>query len=253
MPAPAECRSFSRSLTAALRAGDRLSVGPDGPALALDGDVPLPQTVRDAVLVRTASLSAAARAVAGTAAALGSSFDLGPVAEVEGEDGLTELLAAALVYKDDPGRAAFRHPLVREAIYDDLPWLRRRRLHRRLATELRARGADPAEVANHWLIARDAPRALEALLEAIDAGAGVHAYRDVARMGRQALDLWPEGEREAERLGVVERYAVHAELAGDHGEAARAQRGRRGAAGGGIGSRPRRRGTAHRRHLLAPG
>ena len=79
-------------------------------------------------------------------------------------------------------------------------------------------------MATHWLAARDAPRALEALLEAIPAVAEVHAYRDAARLGRQALDLWPEGERGAERLEVVERYALHAELAGDLNEAARAQR-----------------------------
>ena len=159
-----------------------------------------------------------------TAAAVGSSFDLELVAAVDGEAGLGELLAAGLIREADGGRAAFRHPLAREAIYDDVPWLRRRALHRRLAEALGARGADPAEVATHWLAARDSPRALEALLAAIADAAAVHAHRDAARLGRQALDIWPEGERAEERLSVVERYAVHAELAGEVGEAARAQR-----------------------------
>lgn len=213
---------FVEELTAALRAGARLVPGEDGPEISLDGDVPLPQTIRDAVLVQAASLSDDARAVAETAAAAGSSFDVDLVAD--GEEGLAELLAAGFVQESEPGRAGFRHPLVREAIYDDVPWLRRRTLHRRLAAALRDRGADPAEVATHWLAARDAPRALEALLEAVDAGAAIHAYRDAARLGRQALDLWPEGERSGERLEVVERYAAHAEIAGDLSEAARAQR-----------------------------
>ena len=52
----------------------------------------------------------------------------------------------------------------------------------------------------------------------------MHAYRDAARLGRQALDLWPEGERGAERIAALERHARYAELAGDLGEAARAQR-----------------------------
>jgi DNA-binding CsgD family transcriptional regulator len=215
---------FLEELTAALSAGERLVPGPSGPALALDDDVPLPQTIRDAVLVRTGSLSERARAVAETAAALGVSFDVDLLVELEGEDGLSELLAVGLIRDEEPGRAIFRHPLAREAIYEDVPWLRRRALHRRLAEALSARDADPAEMATHWLAARDAPRALEALLAAIPAVAQVHAYRDAARLGRQALDLWPEGEREAERLEVVERYAQHAELAGDLNEAARAQR-----------------------------
>ena len=215
---------FVEELTEALRAGDRLTDGPDGAELALDGDVALPQTIRDAVLVQAAPLSDTARAVAETAAAVGTSFDLEVVAAVAGEDGLDELLAAGLIREADAGRALFRHPLAREAIYDDVPWLRRRAIHRRLAEALRARDADPAQVATHWLAARDPSRALEALLEAIAAGAAVHAYRDAARLGRQALDVWPEGERGAERLMVVEQYAGHAELAGDLGEAARAQR-----------------------------
>ena len=45
---------FVEELTAALQAGGRLRPGADGLELALDADVPLPQTIRDAVLVRTA-------------------------------------------------------------------------------------------------------------------------------------------------------------------------------------------------------
>jgi DNA-binding CsgD family transcriptional regulator/tetratricopeptide (TPR) repeat protein len=215
---------FVEELTAALAASGRLKDGPAGPELALDADVPLPQTIRDAVLVQTSSLSEGARRAAEAAAALGSEFDLDLVAGTQGEEGLGELLAAGLVAEAGQGRASFRHPLTREALYDDIPWLRRRDLHRRLAQALEDGSADPAEVATHWLGARDAPRALEALLAAAGAAAAVHAYRDAARLLRQALDLWPEGERAADRLDSVERYAAHAELAGDLGEAARAQR-----------------------------
>jgi DNA-binding CsgD family transcriptional regulator len=213
---------FLEELTAALQAGDRLTSGPNGLELALDGEVPLPQTVRDAVLVQASSLSERARAAAEIASALGSDFDV----ELAGEDegGFAELVSAGLVRETAPGRAAFRHPLVREALYDDIPWLRRRSLHRRLARALREQGADPAEIATHWLAARDTPRALEALLEAVAASVQVHAYRDAARLGRQALDIWPEGERGGEWLLAVERYAVHAQLAGELSEAARAQR-----------------------------
>ncbi len=213
---------FVEEFTAALLAGDRLRE--DGTDLDLDGEVPLPQTVRDAVLVQLAGLSDGARSAAETAAVAGATLDLDLVAGVGDEAGLAELLTTGLLVETEPGRAAFRHPLAREAIYDGVPWLRRRALHRRYAEALHERGHDPAEVATHWLAARDAPRALEALLEAIAGRVAVHAHRDAARLGRQALDLWPEGERGAERIAVVERHARYAELAGDLAEAARAQR-----------------------------
>ena len=215
---------FVEELTAALMAGDRLRPGTDGPELDLDGDVPLPQTVRDAVRLQTATLSDVARAAAEAAAAAGATFDVDLVAALGPEEGLGELVAGGLVVETEPGVAAFRHPLTRDAIYDDVPWLRRRAMHRELAGALQERGHDSAEIAAHWLAARDTPRALTALLEAIDARASMHAYRDATRLGRQALDLWPEGERGAERIAVVERHARYAELAADLGEAARAQR-----------------------------
>jgi DNA-binding NarL/FixJ family response regulator len=210
--------------TAALRRSGRLRDAPGGADLDLDLDVPLPQTVRDAVLVHLTELSPPARSAAEVAAVAGPVADLDLLAGMDGEQGLAELLADGRLVETEPGRARFRQPLAREAIYDDVPWLRRRTLHRRFAQALADRGHDPAEVATHWLAARDTPRALEALLAAIDGRVAVHAHRDAARLGLQALELWPEGERGAERLAVVEQYAVHAELAGDFSEAARAQR-----------------------------
>jgi DNA-binding NarL/FixJ family response regulator len=215
---------FVEELTAALHTSDRLREGPDGTDLDLDAEVPLPQTVRDAVNVHMTALPATARAAAEAAAVAGPSLDLDLLAGVAGEQGLAELLAAGLLVETEPGRARFRNPLAREAIYEDVPWLQRRALHRRFAEALGANGHDRAEIATHWLAARDAPRAREALLEAIAARERVHAHRDAARLGRQALELWPEGERAADRIAVVEQYAVHAELAGDLAEAARAQR-----------------------------
>jgi DNA-binding CsgD family transcriptional regulator len=215
---------FVEELTAALRTSDRLLGAADGTELDIDADVPLPQTVRDAVLVHMTALPDTARAAAEVAAVAGPLVDLDIVAGVADEHGLAELLGAGLLIEIEPGRARFRNPLAREAIYDDVPWLRRRALHRRFAEALSAGGHDRAAVATHWLAARDNSRALAALLEAIAAREAVHAHRDAARLGSQALELWPEGERAGERIAVLEQYAVHAELAGDLGEAARAQR-----------------------------
>ncbi len=215
---------FVEELAQALESDGRLRPGAEGLELALDGDVPLPRTIRDAVLLRTSDLSGEARATAEAASVAGARFDLELVAGLGGEAGLDELLSWGLIADCAPGEAAFRHPLVRDAIYDDVPWLRRRALHRELAGALEAGGGSQAEVAAHWLAARDAPRALDSLVRAIGELAAVHAYHDAARLGRQALDLWPEGERGLERIAVLERHARFAELAGELAEAARAQR-----------------------------
>ena len=52
----------------------------------------------------------------------------------------------------------------------------------------------------------------------------MHAHRDAARAGRQALELWPEGEDEARRVEALQSYANSAELGGELAEAARAWR-----------------------------
>lgn len=215
---------FAEELACALHGAGRLLPGPDGLDIDLDADVPLPRTVRDAVLVRTAELSDAARAAVEAAAVAGPRFELGTVAGLGVEDGLGELLARGLLLEDGPGHAAFRHPLTRDALYEDIPWLRRRTLHRRLAEALTRDGGDHGAIAGHWLAARDPAPALEALLAAIADRAAVHAYRDAMRLGRRALDLWPEGERGARRIAALEDHARHAELAGDLSEALRAQR-----------------------------
>ena len=61
-------------------------------------------------------------------------------------------------------------------------------------------------------------------MRAVEELSSVHAYRDAARLGRQALDMWPQGERGAERIALLERHARFAELSGELAEATRAQR-----------------------------
>jgi ATP/maltotriose-dependent transcriptional regulator MalT len=215
---------FVEELAAALEASGRLEPSDDGLTLSLDADVPLPQTIKDAVLLHTSALSDGARATAEAAAVAGPRIELELLAAIGADGGLDELLARGLLVETDGGEAVFRHPLARDAMYEDVPWLRRRALHRRLAEVLEERSGNETTMASHWLAARDDSRALDALVRAVDDLATVHAYRDAARVGRQALDLWPEGERGADRIAVLERHARFAELAGDLAEAARAQR-----------------------------
>jgi DNA-binding CsgD family transcriptional regulator len=215
---------FVEELAGALRSSGRMQPGPRGLELGGEGEVPVPDTVRDAVLLGIAQLSDEGRCAAEAAAVAGQSVDLQLIGELSSESGVAELVAHGLLVEEDGGRASFRHALSWEALYSDVPWLRRRGLHRRVAEELDASGGQSMEIAGHWLGAREPTRAREALLRAAAESELVHAYRDAARAGRQALELWPDDEDPAGRNAALERYALSAERAGDLSEAVRAWR-----------------------------
>jgi DNA-binding CsgD family transcriptional regulator len=205
-----------------LALGERLHAAPDGLALPDGADLPLPDSLRDAVLLRAAGLSPAGRALLAVAAVMGPTFPLEPVMAIAGLDEWPDEPARRGIVVDGPrGQMAFRHALVRDAFYGEIPWLERRALHRRVAERLRA----PAQVtAEHWARAQEPARARRGFLEAADAWCAVHAYRDGARAARRALELWSDGEDEPGRLAALERLATCAELAGELGEAVRAWR-----------------------------
>ena len=205
-------------LTNALVAGRR------GLDLADGGQVPVPDTVRDAVLIGVSDLSPGGRAAAEVAAVAGEEFDLTVVAATAGPAGLAELLGRELVTEVASGRGAFRHALTREALYADVSWIERRRLHVTLAEAVEHSGGPSIEIAGHWLAAREETRAREWLVEAAKASRRVHAHRDVARALRQALELWPAAEAPDLRIESLESYAHSAELSGELTEAARAWR-----------------------------
>src|SRR5919202_164793 len=160
---------FIEELATELTASGRLRPGPAGLELAADSRLlPVPQTVRDLVLARAGRLSDQAQAALEVAAVAGVSFDLQLVSELAGsEDGLGEALHEGLLVQPEPGAAAFRHALVREVLYADLPWPRRRALHRQLAERLQWRPTPPSVLADHWLAAREPERARRALLVAM--------------------------------------------------------------------------------------
>jgi DNA-binding NarL/FixJ family response regulator len=215
---------FVEELARALRVTGSVRAGRRGLELAEGDEVPVPDTIRDAVLTSASELSPDARTAAAAAAVAGDVFDLELVADVSSAAGLAELLERDLVREAGPGLGAFRHALTREALYADAPWLQRRALHRRLAEALEAGGGKSVEVATHWVGAREGSRAREALLRAAEESRAVHAYRDAARAGRQALELWPEGDEPERRIEALQSYANSAELSGELAEAARAWR-----------------------------
>ena len=214
---------FVEELARALVAAGALTEGRSGLELAAHGKVPVPDTVRDAVLLGAGELPAEVREAADAAAVAGEVFELDLVADIAGEEAVTGLLASGMVVEDDGGLARFRHALARDAMYADIPWSRRRSLHRQVAAALEAAGAPARRIAAQWAAARDSERARAALVSAAIESEAMHAHRDAAECARQALELWPDGEEDA-RVEVLECHTRCSELAGDLTEAVRGWR-----------------------------
>jgi tetratricopeptide (TPR) repeat protein len=79
-------------------------------------------------------------------------------------------------------------------------------------------------IAEHWQLGRDVARARNALVQLAEKSCAVHAYRDAALAARRALELWPEGEEDTQRLDLLDRLGLCAQLNGEIAEAARAWR-----------------------------
>jgi len=212
-------------LAFALRDGGRLDYRDGQVGLAGAGAAPVPDGVREAVLLRAARLPEAERALLEAAAVAGEEFDTDTVLAAAGLPGWPDgFTGSGLLTEVSDGRAAFRHALARDAAYADIPWSRRRRLHRELAGRLAGGGAPPALVAAHWLAARDFGPAREALIAAAERHWAVHAYADAARALRTALEHWPgdsagAGPAEDGRLVIIDRLARCAERRSQYADA----------------------------------
>jgi DNA-binding CsgD family transcriptional regulator/tetratricopeptide (TPR) repeat protein len=192
----------------------------------------LPNSLREALLLRVAGLSAPAQAVLSAAAAIGRSVDHRLLASVAGgaEGDLLESLREAAeqhVLVGTGGCYRFRHALLREAIYEDTLPGERLRLHRRCAEALTARpelageGANAhAELAHHWHAAGELPAALASSVRAAAQADRMHAHPEATGHLQRALELWEQvpGAAEAagaDRMTLLLRASEMAEHAGE--------------------------------------
>ena len=199
----------------------------------------LPESIRDALLLRVEALGEPTQQVLRVAAAAGPRLSHGllaaacPVPEAELLAGLREALAHNVLRPDDSGEAyAFRHALLREVLYDELLPGERGPLHRTLATALRddpslsvASGVAGAELAFHWFAAHDLPAALAASLRAADDAERVAAFAEANAHLERAVEVWDGVPEEARPPGVtvveiLRRAAAAANTAGEPARAA---------------------------------
>ncbi len=166
------------------------------------GDVSFPPTLRLTILRRINTLPDATMEVLRIAAVMGQSFAPShlaavcarSVAQILGP--LTDALRAGIL-EEEGERLAFRHELIRAAIYDDLPLALRRGLHREVAGALISAGAAPALVAEHLLIC-GAPGDAEAVNWLRDA-----AHDVASRSPAIAVDLLERALELADGSGPV--------------------------------------------------
>jgi DNA-binding CsgD family transcriptional regulator len=159
----------------------------------------VPMLLRQVIEGRLARLDEETRRLLAAAAVIGQEVPLdlwAAVAEVEDEDLLVAVEQGAearlLVEVANDDRIQFVHALLREALYEGIAGVRRRRIHRRVAETLAAvRGPDPDAVALHYQRARDA-RAVGWLIRAGERAQAAYARQTAVERFEAALALLPE-------------------------------------------------------------
>ena len=192
-------------------------------------ELPLPDTVQGIIAARLDTLAPGEKALVQDAAVVGKVFWVGALGAVssrpraEVEEGLQRLERKEFIRRERRssvgGETAFvfRHVLVRDVAYSQIPRPRRAETHRLAAEWLEGLAGDRAEdladlIAHHYLSALqfaravgrglgDLPeRARHALLEAGDRALALSAYAAAVRFYREALASWPEDDSERPRL-----------------------------------------------------
>ena len=200
----------------------------------------VPFSVRAMVSQRVGQLPAVGQDLLRAASVLGQEFDLDILLATLGQEedvvltGLDAALALRLLEERQVSRGerfAFVHALVLQALYDEVPRYRLRRLHLRAGEALlRARGERPdvfADLARHFLAAADEERAARYAELAGDQAMRLYARAEAEGHYRTALSLrQARGERAAaatlgRKLGEVLTAAQRPDEARDVLEAAR--------------------------------
>jgi DNA-binding CsgD family transcriptional regulator/tetratricopeptide (TPR) repeat protein len=217
---------------------------------ASTNDVSLPASLADTLLDRYRDLSPPARRVLQFASAIAKPFDPVLMADVSHlpepqlsaavrESCEHHLLVDAASLRQPPRRnrgaigldggqarrLAFRHDVVREAIYTDLLAGERAEIHRSIARVLEGT-AGQAELAFHWREAGTTSKALEASIEAGLEAERARAFRDALYQFEAARTLASKLEEPPEGLPLdqVELLSHAGDLAKYTGDSARAFR-----------------------------
>ena len=197
--------------------------------LAGEQDGPLPATLHGLLESRVATLPEGSRRLLGAAAVIGRAASVPLLARVLAddvesvEDDLRPALSAHVTELRSDDRIGFQHPAFREVVYAELLPGERRRLHRAAAEALTAESAaEPevvGEIARHWHLAGDLPRALDSSVAAGHAYERLYAFTDARDSYLRAIDLLPAVPNELDAVDLLTRACECASLSGDYAAA----------------------------------
>jgi DNA-binding CsgD family transcriptional regulator/tetratricopeptide (TPR) repeat protein len=174
----------------------------------------LPRRLHSILLARVTALGEDTRHVLRLAATVGRPADhhlLAAAAQLP-EERLLKATREAVdrqVLRTEREIYGFRHVLLQQAVYGELLPGERVRLHRAVARALTedphasALGQTSAELAYHWYVARDYPRALTASIAAARAAADVYGFAEAQKHYERALSLWEQVSDAHERAGLT--------------------------------------------------
>jgi class 3 adenylate cyclase/tetratricopeptide (TPR) repeat protein len=197
------------------------------------GELALPETVQGIIAARLDALAADEKELLQDAAVIGKVFWLGALAAIGGrerwtvEEALHRLERREYVRRERRSSVAseteyaFRHILVRDVAYEQIPRAARAEKHRRAAAWLESLAADRSEdraemLGHHYVAALEFARAAgqptdelteparAALREAGDRALALNALETAIRFYEAALDLWPPDD--AERAAALLEY-----------------------------------------------
>ncbi len=172
-----------------------------------------PESINAVVSAQVDALSPLARRVLGDAAVLGRSFRrvvLDAVLEAEGRelDEPTEEELERVLEPDGDTRLRFRNGLVRDVVYEALPYRTRARIHQLAGETIERNSPDPAGeaevLAEHFARAGDAERTWRYSLLAADRARTVYANADAAMHLERALEV--TGRLSLPPADVLERW-----------------------------------------------
>jgi class 3 adenylate cyclase/DNA-binding CsgD family transcriptional regulator len=165
----------------------------------------LPETLAEQVAARLGTLDEPARSTLDLLAVVGRRVGLGDVAALSGRPLdrlgllLDGLVRARFLTEEERGREVtyeITHPLIQEAIYEDLGAARRHALHRLVARSLLAAGR-MGEAAPHFTRSAQVgdPEAIEALCGAVRQAEERELYRDALTILGTLVELLPPGDQ----------------------------------------------------------
>jgi predicted ATPase/DNA-binding CsgD family transcriptional regulator len=173
----------------------------------------LPRRLQGMLLARFTALTADTRQVLRVAATVGrpTEHQLLAAASLLPEERLVAAVREAVdrqLLVADQDTYSFRHVLLREAVYGELLPGERRLLHTAVAHALTenpqpsALRNTSAELAHHWDVVGDRPRALTASITAARAAAEVYGFSEAHQHYERALNLWEQVLDAEEQAGL---------------------------------------------------